>query len=427
MLADAVTSAKCCDREEILKRREEMLARALAEREAEEEEEEEEEEEGGGGVGGGGGEGAASETSASASVASAGSGSRKSAAAARAAAIAPRAAISGSMKTQRAVDLTRELHAAAAARVASLRLRSSPSPPSPPPSSSTAAAGEPSPSDHQTTTAVALETLRDARETLAKATTDVDALSIDAAARLESATAFREVKSRELRAAEAAVTSELQTLETRKAELEAELAVVSAKVNETSARASITTEERAAFEASNDAIRSALAVKARDLEARRGEYEAEAAVVAACASTLDAVARIVTGALKALLSDAEDDEACAKRRFSDAVRAHVDSQCVAMRLCLERVTFCSRELQEIAEKKNRARELGLGADVQSEFIAAARAIERTYVEAEEALKSIATEAMNLRHRADVIVPAATRGGSGGGGAGGRARGVDGAV
>ena len=34
MLADAVTSAKCCDREEILKRREEMLARGQQEIEA---------------------------------------------------------------------------------------------------------------------------------------------------------------------------------------------------------------------------------------------------------------------------------------------------------------------------------------------------------------------------------------------------------
>ena len=305
--------------------------------------------------------------------------------------------------TRLGVDLSRRAHDHAAARA--LRL---------------AAESELAPTED------ALVRCRASLETLAHASTDVAGLSEQSRARLLEAERFRETKLRECVEAETKKRDDAAAAEKRRAEAAAALAAAELEASRASEEAERATAERVAFEESAEAVRETLERKVRDLHDRAEEYKAESRAIGVVRDALREIARARARFLEAASAAAADDVASARSRYVEAAKAHGEGQAGAARLCLARLRFCKKELEETRRKRAEASALGIrggGGDgdsarlgdvvtstergsLSADLRAAQRSIERAYVEAEEGAKCVFAAAEASRREATAIAPAA---------------------
>ena len=327
--------------------------------------------------------------------------------------------------TRLGVDLARRAHDHAAARATRLAAESELAP-----------------------TADALARCRASLETLARASSDVAGLSEQSRSALLEAERFREEKLAECVAAEIARRDAARVAEERRAEAASRLAVLTLEASRFAEEAERSAAERRAFEESAEAVRETLERKVRDLRDRAEEYRVESAAIAAARDALRDVARARATALEAAAAAADGDLASARRRYVEAARAHGEGQAGAARLCLARLRFCKKELEETRRKRAEASALGLrggedgdsgaartdlgrnlgvssadarkpkttettGAEttepsgcLSADLRAAQRSIERAYVEAERGAKAVFAAAEASRREATAIAPAA---------------------
>jgi hypothetical protein len=305
--------------------------------------------------------------------------------------------------TRLGVDLSRRAHDHAAARA--LRL---------------AAESELAPTED------ALVRCRASLETLAHASTDVAGLSEQSRARLLEAERFRETKLRECVEAETKKRDDAAAAEKRRADAAAALAAAELEASRASEEAERATAERVAFEESAEAVRETLERKVRDLHDRAEEYKAESRAIGVVRDALREIARARARFLEAASAAAADDVASARSRYVEAAKAHGEGQAGAARLCLARLRFCKKELEETRRKRAEASALGIrggGGDgdsarlgdvvtstergsLSADLRAAQRSIERAYVEAEEGAKAVFAAAEASRREATAIAPTA---------------------
>ena len=306
--------------------------------------------------------------------------------------------------TRLGVDLSRRAHDHAAARA--LRL---------------AAESELAPTED------ALVRCRASLETLAHASTDVAGLSEQSRARLLEAERFRETKLRECVEAETKKRDDAAAAEKRRAAAAAALAAAELEASRASEEAERATAERVAFEESAEAVRETLERKVRDLHDRAEEYKAESRAIGVVRDALREIARARARFLEAASAAADDDVASARSRYVEAAKAHGEGQAGAARLCLARLRFCKKELEETRRKRAEASALGIrgGGDgdgdsarlgdvvtstergsLSADLRAAQRSIERAYVEAEEGAKAVFAAAEATRREATAIAPTA---------------------
>lgn len=304
--------------------------------------------------------------------------------------------------TRLGVDLSRRAHDHAAARA--LRL---------------AAESELAPTED------ALVRCRASLETLAHASTDVAGLSEQSRAHLLEAERFRETKLRECVEAETKKRDDAAAAEKRRAEAAAALAAAELEASRASEEAERATAERVAFEESAEAVRETLERKVRDLHDRAEEYKAESRAIGVVRDALREIARARARFLEAASAAAADDVASARSRYVEAAKAHGEGQAGAARLCLARLRFCKKELEETRRKRAEASALGIrggGGDgdsassdvvtstergsLSADLRAAQRSIERAYVEAEEGAKAVFAAAEASRREATAIAPTA---------------------
>ena len=327
--------------------------------------------------------------------------------------------------TRLGVDLARRAHDHAAARATRLAAESELAP-----------------------TADALARCRASLETLARASSDVAGLSEQSRSALLEAERFREEKLAECVAAETARRDAARVAEERRAEAASRLAVLTLEASRFAEEAERSAAEHRAFEESAEAVRETLERKVRDLRDRAEEYRVESAAIAAARDALRDVARARATALEAAAAAADGDLASARRRYVEAARAHGEGQAGAARLCLARLRFCKKELEETRRKRAEASALGLrggedgdsgaartdlgrnlgvssadarkpkttettGAEttepsgcLSADLRAAQRSIERAYVEAERGAKAVFAAAEASRREATAIAPAA---------------------
>ena len=305
--------------------------------------------------------------------------------------------------TRLGVDLSRRAHDHAAARA--LRL---------------AAESELAPTED------ALVRCRASLETLAHASTDVAGLSEQSRARLLEAERFRETKLRECVEAETKKRDDAAAAEKRRADAAAALAAAELEASRASEEAERATAERVAFEESAEAVRETLERKVRDLHDRAEEYKAESRAIGVVRDALREIARARARFLEAASAAAADDVASARSRYVEAAKAHGEGQAGAARLCLARLRFCKKELEETRRKRAEASALGIrggGGDgdsarlgdvvtstergsLSADLRAAQRSIERAYVEAEEGAKAVFAAAEATRREATAIAPTA---------------------
>ncbi len=318
--------------------------------------------------------------------------------------------------TRLGVDLARRAHDHAAARATRLAAESELAP-----------------------TADALARCRASLETLARASSDVAGLSEQSRCALLEAERFREEKLAECVAVEGERRDAARVAEERRAEAAARLAILTLEASRLGEEAEHAAAERRAFEESAEAVRETLEQKVRDLRDRAEEYRVESAAIAAARDALSDVARARASALEAAAADADADLASARRRYVEAARAHGEGQAGAARLCLARLRFCKKELEETRRKRAEASALGLRGGEESESGAtprmdfgrarlaaettgaetteppgslsadlrlAQRSIERAYVEAERGAKAVFAAAEASRREATAIAPAA---------------------
>ena len=300
----------------------------------------------------------------------------------------------------------------------------------------------------------ALMRCRASLETLAHASTDVAGLSEQSRARLLEAERFWEEKLRACVEAEAARRAEAREAERVRAEAAARLADLTLDAARRAEAAERAATERAAFEARAEAVRETLERKVRDLRDRAEEYGAERRAIAAVRDSLRELARARASALEAAAGAASADLASARRRYVEAARAHGEGQVDAARLCLARLRFCKKALEETRRKRAEASALGVrggdarlgasgevassaavpsasredgeeatafategGGSVSADLRASQRSIERAYVEAEEGAKAVFAAAEASRREAAAIAPAAAASAARGGGNG----------
>ncbi len=306
--------------------------------------------------------------------------------------------------TRLGVDLSRRAHDHAAARA--LRL---------------AAESELAPTED------ALVRCRASLETLAHASTDVAGLSEQSRARLLEAERFRETKLRECVEAETKKRDDAAAAEKRRADAAAALAAAELEASRASEEAERATAERVAFEESAEAVRETLERKVRDLHDRAEEYKAESRAIGVVRDALREIARARARFLEAASAAAAADVASARSRYVEAAKAHGEGQAGAARLCLARLRFCKKELEETRRKRAEASALGIrgGGDgdgdsarlgdvvtstergsLSADLRAAQRSIERAYVEAEEGAKAVFAAAEATRREATAIAPTA---------------------
>ena len=305
--------------------------------------------------------------------------------------------------TRLGVDLSRRAHDHAAARA--LRL---------------AAESELAPTED------ALVRCRASLETLAHASTDVAGLSEQSRARLLEAERFRETKLRECVEAETKKRDDAAAAEKRRVDAAAALAAAELEASRASEEAERATAERVAFEESAEAVRETLERKVRDLHDRAEEYKAESRAIGVVRDALREIARARARFLEAASAAAADDVASARSRYVEAAKAHGEGQAGAARLCLARLRFCKKELEETRRKRAEASALGIrggGGDgdsarlgdvvtstergsLSADLRAAQRSIERAYVEAEEGAKAVFAAAEATRREATAIAPTA---------------------
>ena len=316
-------------------------------------------------------------------------------------AVTPTSALAAA--TRLGVDLSRRAHDHAAARA--LRL---------------AAESELAPTED------ALVRCRASLETLAHASTDVAGLSEQSRARLLEAERFRETKLRECVEAETKKRDDAAAAEKRRADAAAALAAAELEASRASEEAERATAERVAFEESAEAVRETLERKVRDLHDRAEEYKAESRAIGVVRDALREIARARARFLEAASAAAADDVASARSRYVEAAKAHGEGQAGAARLCLARLRFCKKELEETRRKRAEASALGIrggGGDgdsarlgdvvtstergsLSADLRAAQRSIERAYVEAEEGAKAVFAAAEASRREATAIAPTA---------------------
>ena len=165
----------------------------------------------------------------------------------------------------------------------------------------------------------------------------------------------------------------------------------------------------------------------RDLHDRAEEYKAESRAIGVVRDALREIARARARFLEAASAAAADDVASARSRYVEAAKAHGEGQAGAARLCLARLRFCKKELEETRRKRAEASALGIrgggGGDgdsarlgdvvtstergsLSADLRAAQRSIERAYVEAEEGAKAVFAAAEASRREATAIAPTA---------------------
>lgn len=226
---------------------------------------------------------------------------------------------------------------------------------------------------------------------------DVESRMLDTQARKEMEQ-YQDGKRQSLEQACGELDQKIETLEQKRDRLQAELAEVSAAIDQGSARKKELAEERRLFDESNAESVNALWEEEKELIVEHDELTAETGAVAStqkfivtsCSLFADS-AHAIQSSCRDALNSASEGAVSAATEYATLLARHLE-------FLLRKLYFCKTELESMVAKAQEMEALGMEAESKA-LLLGQDTLQAKYIEAEAAILSIIDSTVTLREKA----------------------------